>query len=65
MIYLLPVAFYVFVKIVILKIDNQLLISYFLNYELQSVLGFPIGYTLFYYFVIKNRPVYILILRSA
>ncbi|EOT46490.1 hypothetical protein IGK74_002134 [Enterococcus sp. AZ150] len=65
MIYLLPVAFYVFVKIVILKIDNQLLISYFLNYELQSVLGFPIGYTLFYYFVIKNRPLYILILRSA
>ena len=55
MIYLLPVAFYVFVKIVILKIDNQLLISYFLNYELSGVIGFVIGYALLYYLVLRKN----------
>ncbi len=36
-IYLFPIAIYIFVRIIILKIENNLSISYFLNYELSGV----------------------------
>ena len=54
-VYLLPIALYIFVRIIILKIDNNLSISYFLNYELSGVIGFLIGYILLYYFAIKKK----------
>lgn len=54
-IYLFPIAIYIFVRIIILKIENNLSISYFLNYELSGVIGYVIGYTLFYYFSIKKK----------
>lgn len=54
-IYLFPISIYIFVRIIILKIENNLSISYFLNYELSGVIGYVIGYTLFYYFSIKMK----------
>lgn len=54
-IYLFPIAIYIFVRIIFLKIENNLSISYFLNYELSGVIGYVIGYTLFYYFSIKKK----------
>ncbi|EOT46488.1 hypothetical protein IGK74_002136 [Enterococcus sp. AZ150] len=54
-IYLLPIVLYIFVRIVILKIDNKLTISYFLNYELSGVIGFVIGYALLYYLVLRKN----------
>jgi len=54
-IYLLPIVLYIFVRVVILTIDNKLTISYFLNYELSGVIGFIIGYALLYYLVLKKN----------
>jgi hypothetical protein len=54
-VYLLPIVLYIFVRIIILKIENNLSISYFLNYELSGVIGFVIGYILLYYFAIKKK----------
>lgn len=54
-IYLLPIVLYIFVRVVILKIDNKLTISYFLNYELSGVIGFVIGYALLYYLVLRKN----------
>lgn len=54
-IYFLPIVLYIFVRVVILKIDNKLTISYFLNYELSGVISFVIGYALLYYLGLKKN----------
>lgn len=52
--YLVVIAVYVLVRVIILIRDNNLSLSYFLNYELSGVIGFIIGYTLLYYLVLKK-----------
>ena len=51
--YLVVITVYVLVRLIVLIRDNNLSLSYFLNYELSGVIGFIIGYTLLY--SIKER----------
>lgn len=44
--YLVVITVYVLVRLIVLIRDNNLSLSYFLNYELSGVIGFIIGYTL-------------------
>jgi hypothetical protein len=48
--YLVSIIVYVLVRIIILVRDGNLLFSFFIENELSGVIGFVIGWTLFYYF---------------
>ncbi|GGC92123.1 hypothetical protein GCM10011573_22140 [Enterococcus wangshanyuanii] len=52
--YLVVITVYILVRLIVLIRDNNLSLSYFLNYELSGVIGFVIGYTLLYYIVLKK-----------
>jgi hypothetical protein len=52
--YFVAITVYVLVRIIILIKDGNLSFSYFIENELSGVIGFVIGWTLFYYFGVKK-----------